>query len=210
MSMSVAISTDSITVKSHYDRSRSSAGLSPGIDYPILRTQRFQFRPFVLADVAPLVAIADKHRIADSAVGVPHPGTVEFARMCVSSHPTPWTSPRALQWAAIDLGDRQLKGYAGLDKIDVDHKQAELRFWAACGLACNGYATEWSAAMLEFAMKQLGMSRVYALQLARHRLAGRVLASVGMQQEGHLRKRIYKEGMLEDVICWAIVRERLH
>lgn len=95
MSMSVAISTDSITVKSHYDRSRSSAGLSSGIDYPILRTQRFQFRPFVLADIALLVAIADEHRIADSTVGVPHPGTVEFARMCVSSHPTPWTSPRA-------------------------------------------------------------------------------------------------------------------
>ncbi len=210
MSTSVAISADQTTVNTHHDPNRSSAALSSGIDYPILRTQRFQFRPFVLADIAPLVAIANEHRIADSTVGVPHPGTVEFARMCVSSHATQWTSPRALQWAAVDIGDRQIKGYAGLDKIDVDQSQVELRFWAACGVTRNGYATEWCAAMLEFAMKRLGLSRIYALQLARHRLAGGILASIGMQQEGHLRKRIYKEGMLEDVICWAIVSERLH
>jgi len=133
--MSGAILTDQSTVKSHHGLNKSLAALSSSFDYPVLRTQRFEFRPFVLSDIAQLIAIANEHRITESAVGVPHPGTVEFARMCVSSHPTPWRSPRALQWAAVDIG---------------------------------------------------------------------------MQQEGHLRKRIYKEGMLEKVICWAIVRERLH
>jgi hypothetical protein len=49
--------------------------------------------------------------------------------MCVSSHPSAWTSPRALQWAAVDIGEEQIKGYAGPDKIDMVRAQVELRFW---------------------------------------------------------------------------------
>ncbi len=210
MSMSVAISADRSTAKPHGGANNASVALSSGIDYPVLRTRRFRFRPFVLADIAQLVAVAHEHRVADSAVGVPHPCTVEFARMCVSSHPSASTSPRALHWAAVKMGEERIKGYAGLDKIDMDRTQAELRFWVGCGVARHAYATEWCSAILKFAMTHLGMNRIYALQLARHPLAGRVLAALGMRQEGHLRKRIYKEGMLEDVICWGIVRDGLH
>jgi len=39
-------------------------------------------------------------------------------------------------------------------------------------------------------------------------LAGRVLAAVGMQREGVVRKRIYKGGQFEDVFCWAIARRQ--
>ena len=59
---------------------------------------------------------------------------------------------------------------------------------------------------MKFAMTDLNLNRIYALQLGRHPLAGRVLAAVGMQREGLLRKRIYKGGLVEDVVCWAIAR----
>lgn len=207
MSMSVSMAADQSTVKPQRGVNNSSTALSSGIDYPVLRTRRFQFRPFVLADIAHLATLANEHRVADSAVGVPHPCTVEFARMCVSSNPNAWANPQALHWAAVEIGEQRIRGYAGLDKIDIERSQVELRFWVGCGVARNGYAAEWCAAILEFAMTHLGMNRIYALQLERHPLAGRVLAALGMQQEAHLRKRIYREGMLEDVTCWAIVRD---
>jgi RimJ/RimL family protein N-acetyltransferase len=50
------------------------------------------------------------------------------------------------------------------------------------------------------------MNRVYALQLDRHPLAGRVLSAIGMKREGLVRKRILKEGLVEDVVCWATLR----
>ena len=97
-------------------------------------------------------------------------------------------------------------GYAGLNNIDTERGQAELRFWVGCGVERKSYAVEWSAAIVEFALIGLNMNRIYALQLGRHPLAARVLAAIGMQREGLVRKRIYKEGLVEDVVCWAIER----
>lgn len=61
----------------------------------------------------------------------------------------------------------------GLSKIDIERKQAELRFWVGCGAQRKEYATEWCAAVLQFASTRLDMARVYALQIARHPPAGR-------------------------------------
>jgi len=160
----------------------------------------------MLSDIGPLTALAGKHRVADTSIGVPHPYTTEFARMWISSHSTAWEGRRALHWAALKSGDDRMVGYAGLNQIDSERGQAELRFWVGCGVERNSDAAEWSAAIVEFALTSLNLNRVYALQLARHPLAGRVLAAIGMQREGLVRKRIFKGGLMEDVVCWAILR----
>jgi ribosomal-protein-alanine N-acetyltransferase len=175
--------------------------------YPELTSARFRFRPFVFSDIQQLSALATQHRIADSTVGIPHPYTVEFARMWIASHPLQWVHHRALHWAVLEIGDvddSHILGYAGLNRIDVGRKQAELRFWVGCGGRRKEYATEWCTAILKFALDRLGMKRVYALQLARHPLAGHVLADLGMCPEGHVRKRIRKEDLIEDIVCWGI------
>jgi ribosomal-protein-alanine N-acetyltransferase len=96
--------------------------------------------------------------------------------------------------------------HAGLNVIDNERSQAELRFWVGCGVERDSDATAWSAAIVEFALTRLSMNRVYALQLGRHPLVGRVLAAVGMRREGLVRKRIFKGGQVEDVVCWEILR----
>lgn len=181
--------------------------VAPRLSYPVLTSRRFQFRPFVPADIGQLVAIAGKHRIADTTVGVPHPFTNEFARMWISSHEAAWNSGKALHWAATNVGDDQLVGYAGLNDIDDERRQAELRFWVGSGVERLGYAVEWSETIVDFALMRIDLVRIYALQLERHPLAGRALASVGMQQEGLVRKRVQKGGLVEDLICWAILKE---
>ena len=103
--------------------------------YPTLATRRFEFRPFVLSDVGRLAALAGEHRVADTTIGIPHPYTTEFARKWISSHSSAQERCLGLHWAATKLGDDRIVGYAGLDKIDAERRQAELRFWVGCG--CN-------------------------------------------------------------------------
>lgn len=205
--MPTIVSTDPAQSLSKHQETRSSSAVvtSTG-SYPTLRTRRFQFRPFVLTDIATLAALAGEHRIADTTIGVPHPYTMEFARTWISYHSAASQGRRALHWAAIRVGEERIVGYAGLNNIDTERGQAELRFWVGCGVERKSYAVEWSAAIVEFALIGLNMNRIYALQLGRHPLAARVLAAIGMQREGLVRKRIYKEGLVEDVVCWAIER----
>jgi [ribosomal protein S5]-alanine N-acetyltransferase len=174
--------------------------------YPRLSTRRFRFRPFVLADIAPFTALAGEHRIADTTIGVPHPYTAEFARMWISSHSEAWEFRRALHWAVLRIGDDRIVGYAGLHNMDIQRRQAELRFWVGCGVKRQENAAEWSKAVVEFALAELALNRVYALQLERHPLAARVLSAIGMRQEGLVRKRVHKGGLVEDIVCWAILR----
>jgi len=205
--MPSAVSTETAQSTSQYCATRSfSPAVAFDSSYPTLRTRRFQFRPFALTDIAPLAALAGEHRIADTTIGVPHPYTTEFARIWISSHSTAWKGRRGLHWAALRVGEERIVGYAGLSEIDIERRQAEMRFWVGCGVERKSDAVEWSTTIVNFALAGLNLNRVYALQLARHPLAARVLAAIGMRREGLVRKRIYKEGLVEDVICWAIER----
>lgn len=124
--------------------------------------------------------------------------------MWISSHEAEWNGRRALHWVVHEIGDdRHMLGYAGLNQIDINRHQGELRFWVGCGTERFVCAVEWSEAIVSHAMSALGLTRVYALQLARHRLAGRVLATIGMRRDGLLRKRVDTEGLLEDLCCWS-------
>jgi ribosomal-protein-alanine N-acetyltransferase len=205
---------DPISDTPHTSHSQSAnnspVALSSETDYPRLVTRRFEFRRFMLSDVGRLATIAGEHRVADTTIGIPHPYTTEFARMWISSHSSAQERCLGLHWAALNLGDDRIVGYVGLDKIDVERRQAELRFWVGCGVQRARDAIEWSKAIVDYALSRLNMQRIYALQLARHRLAGRVLATIGMRQEGLVRKRICNGGLMEDLVCWATLRHDWH
>jgi ribosomal-protein-alanine N-acetyltransferase len=205
--MPTAVSSQSAHKTSSHRAPSNSASICTSSDpYPRLSTRRFRFRPFSLADIAQFAALAGEHRIADTTIGVPHPYTAEFARMWISTHSEAWEARRALHWAAIRIGEDQIVGYAGLHNIDIQKRQAELRFWVGCGVKRHENATDWSEAVVKFALTELALNRVYALQLERHPLAARVLSTIGMQQEGLVRKRVHKGGLVEDIVCWAILR----
>jgi RimJ/RimL family protein N-acetyltransferase len=150
--------------------------------------------------------LACEHHILNTIIGVPHPYTTEFARMWILSHATAWEDRRSLRWAALKIGDDRIVGYAGPDRIDVERRQAELRFWVRCRVNRNSDPAEWCAAIVELALIGLNLNRLYALQLERHPLAGCVLATIGMHRERLVRKRIFKGGLVEDVVCWATLK----
>ena len=207
VAMRTSESTESAKSTSKYAPTKSlRGGLTSYSSYPTLSTRRFRFRPFALTDIGPLAALVGEHRVAGMSIGIPHPYTMEFARMWISSHSAEWEVRRALHWAALRDGDDRIAGYAGLNNIDTERGQAELRFWVGCGVERRRDAVEWSAAVVEFALTALNLNRIYALQLGRHPLAGRVLSDIGMQREGLVLNRIRKGGLVEDVVCWAIVR----
>jgi RimJ/RimL family protein N-acetyltransferase len=161
-----------------------------------------------LADIQKLVSLAGEHRVADTTIGIPHPYTPAFARMWILTHADSWEKGDALHWAVRGHADEEICGYAGLSRIDWLRSQAELRFWVGAGVSHTRDAVEWATAIISFAFSRLNASRVYALQLLRHHSAGKVLSSVGMRQDGVVRKRLNAGGLSEDAACWSISSRR--
>jgi RimJ/RimL family protein N-acetyltransferase len=141
-----------------------------------------------------------------TSIGLIHPATVEFGQLC--GYGTVATeTPAAFHWAATMIGEDEVAGYAGLNRIDVASRQGELRILVGTGNKNSGYAIEWAVAILRWALVGADFGRVYALQLTRHPIAGQVLSTVGMLPEAMLRKRLHHDGPFEDVVCWSITKE---
>ena len=71
----------------------------------------------------------------------------------------------------------------------------------------HGYATEAAHSVLAFGFQHLGLNRICAYHLVRNLASGRVLAKIGMRQEGLLRQGVKKGEVFEDVVLMAVLRE---
>jgi|SRR5450759_1791887 len=61
-------------------------------------------------------------------------------------------------------------------------------------------------AVVTFGFGKLSLQRIYAQHFARNPASGRVMAKVGMQLEGTLRRHIYRWDQPEDVEAWGLLR----
>ena len=77
--MPIAISVGPAARILKYPRTRSASVVVPSDgSYPTLSSRRFQFRPLMLTDIAPLAALSSEHRIADIGRSVAHDERVEI------------------------------------------------------------------------------------------------------------------------------------
>ena len=164
---------------------------------PALGVDGFHLRPMAPADVG---------KLTGAAIGVPHPYLDELGRDLLAAPVGGTRAPCALYWTATRIGDARILGYAGLNAIDRARRQAELCFLSG-GSNAGDHAVAWCEAVVAYAMAGLELQRVYALQLVRHPPAEDVLEGLGMQPEGFLRRRMRREGLVEDVVCWRILSQ---
>lgn len=164
-----------------------------------IRTARLQLRPFRPADADAFAALAGAFEVADTMISIPHPLPPGFAAAWVGH-------PRPARFAVCESGTGLLVGSAELRDIDPEHAQAELSFWVGRPYWGRGYAAEAGAALLRHGFGPLGLNRIYAFHMARNPASGRVLARLGMRQEGVLRQRVRRWGRFEDVLAYAVLR----
>lgn len=180
-----------------------------------LTTERLLLRPFVVGDAPRFAELAGAPRIAAAMISVPHPMSLDIACAEIARCQDDCTSGRAVTFA-ITLRHRtdQCIGLVALRHIDRDHDEGELSFWIAESEEGRGYVTEAARAALEYAFQALRLNRVCAYHLATNSASGRVLARLGMKQEGRLRGRVRKAGAYHDVWLWALLKaewkERSH
>jgi RimJ/RimL family protein N-acetyltransferase len=111
-----------------------------------------------------------------------------------------------IEWTTCRSVDGRVVGYGCLHPADGAGRHAQAQFWIIRSVdeSPHGEAAECARAILQFALGRLRFERVFALQLVRQPRMARILAASGMAEEGVLRKRLYGDGLMEDVSCWGI------
>ena len=176
-------------------------------EHPTIATARLSLRPWAPADVAALCQLAGRREIADTMISVPHPFTEEYASAWIASHADAWEKGLALHWAITLAASGTAVGAAELRAIDREHHHGELSFWIGVPWWGQGLVTEAGQAVLRFGFGQLQLNRIYAFHMVRNPASGRVLAKLGLREEGLLRQCVQKWGRFEDVVVRAILRD---
>lgn len=172
---------------------------------PTLLTARLTLGPLQAADVPALVALAGAFEIADTTATIPHPYAEADAYAFLAVDAAEHAAGTALRFAVRE-GGAALVGVVGLQQIDRERSRAELGYWIGVPWWGRGYASEAAAATVRYGFDELGLHKIHAHYLVRNPASGKVLARIGMREEGLLRDEVLKWGRYEDVIVCGMLR----
>lgn len=179
---------------------------APSIVPPTLMTPRLVLRPYRVADAEEVARLAGHEKIAATTSNIPHPYSVDAAVEWINSQTEKNQSGTSVN-LRISLRDTDGQvGGIGL-VLHPSHHRAELGYWIAVPHWNNGYATEASAAMLDYGFNTLNLNRIYAMYFAENVASGRVMQKLGMTHEGCMRKHTLKDGRFLDVERYGILRD---
>lgn len=172
-------------------------------------------RPWALRDIDALPALANDPAVAANLRDAfPHPYT--------RAHATEWVAygvsyvGEPLDFA-ITLGPAEapapdtLVGAIHVKALDDVHRYtAGIGYWVGRRYWGRGVATRAVRAIVRYGFDTLGMVRLQAEVYAWNAASARVLEKAGFVREARLRRHVYKDGRLDDLLLYARVREEPH
>lgn len=165
----------------------------------VLHTNRLILRPCVPEDLDDLFALYSNDEVAFYAL--PGPATRSgVERGLVQPRPLIEGIRFCAELDGKVIGDIILE-FEARDVI------ANLGFAIAHDCWGQGFATEATRAVVDFAFRELGVAKVFARADPRNVGSIRVLEKLGMQKEAHLRSHVVRRGERCDRVWYGILRD---
>ena len=133
-------------------------------------------------------------------------GNIEDTRKHLRTSATAWKEGKAFQWVILRKEDDQLLGAVG---VRVDGHKVELGYVLARRFWGKGYMTETVRAVVNWALKEKEVYRIWAVCDVENQASARVMEKVGMQCEGILHRWTMHPNRSDeprDCYCYAITK----
>ena len=169
------------------------------VPLPNLTTLRLRLRPFSGSDADRVAELANDSALSKNLRSFEYPYSLQDAQQWLDELPAEWEQGKSAVFA-VCLREKadppptegcSLVGAIGV-VLDSQSNRGELGYWIGRNYWGQGYATEASRSVLDFAFGQLGLNKVVAECLTRNPASSAVLKKVGMEQEGFLAKHFRK------------------
>ena len=173
----------------------------------LIRTSRFVLRPFEKRDAAAF-ACAVRETAAAGDAWLAWGGETyseQEAREWFRSAAVGHTTGANLEYGIFSLADDAFLGGAGLNRIDPDHRVANLGYWVRPTCRRQGVAHESARALAEHAFVGLGLQRVeIVVATANHASIG-VARKMGARLECVAQNRLRINGQPVSAYVFALI-----
>ena len=173
---------------------------------PTLETERLLLRPFRLTDAPEVTLLAGDRDVASTTRLIPHPYPAGLAEKWIQTLPDLYQRQELVNFCITEKENGAVIGSIGLILSAAD-EHGELGYWIGKPFWNNGYCTEAAYAVLTYGFRTLKLHRVFAKYMTRNPASGRVMAKLGMQQEGLFRQHRKKWNVYEDMIVCGILKD---
>ncbi|MBN2444004.1 MAG: GNAT family N-acetyltransferase [Spirochaetales bacterium] len=171
----------------------------------ILETKRLILRPFTVDDAALVQKFAGDFSVADTTLNIPYPYEDGIAEEWISTHQDKYESGELINYAITLKPQNDIIGAIGLT-VTKEFNRAELGYWIGKPYWNQGYCTEASIALIDYAFKNHNLHKITANHFSRNPASGKVMQKTGMKLEGTLREHVKKWDKMEDLIMYGILK----
>ena len=169
-------------------------------------TPRLRLRRPAPDDAADVFAgYAQDPAVTKSLMWCPH-GSLDTVRDFLEGRDAAWAAGPAFAWAIAAREDGQV---LGMVEVPMEGHRAEVGYLLARAAWGRGLVTEAVRAVVEWALAERDIYRVWAVCDIENQASARVLEKVGMQREGVLRRRSILPNVSDvprDCWCYAKVK----
>ncbi|MBE5787089.1 MAG: GNAT family N-acetyltransferase [Clostridiales bacterium] len=171
---------------------------------PELETERLRLRPLRMSDARDMYAYARDPQVSRHVLWDAHENlgqSRQFLRASIRQYRMGMPGSFAIE---LKSSGRMI-GTIGFMWVNAEHRSAEVGYSLGREYWNKGLMTEALRAVIGFGFDTMRLHRIEAQHDVANPASGRVMAHVGMVQEGILRHRVMNKGKYVDVAVYAIL-----
>ena len=175
--------------------------------FPGLETERLALRRLGVTDAPALFDMLSHPDVARFTARKPLKSvsdSIELLRRVGLDYAT----RRSIRWGVLRQGEDAIVATVGLHDWDRYHRHIAIGFDVHREAWGEGIGSEVVTAVCAYAFDHLGVHRVEAHVMKGNQSSQKLLERVGFEQEGVLRKRMYKDGLQHDLLAYSLVIHR--
>ncbi len=152
------------------------------------------------ADLNDIARLANNFTIAQMTANLPFPYTLEHASTWLD-----YVEATQNEHVFAITGSNKFMGVVGLVH-EPEHARAELGYWLGAPYWNKQVMTAAAALTVGYAFSMLDIQKIYSRCFKPNKASARVLEKSGFVLEGCLRAHHIRMGVVQDVLCYGLLR----
>lgn len=173
----------------------------------LIETDRLILRRFMYSDLDDML----EHWISLTEVqknyGEPVYTTIDETMNLLDKWISSYDKEDFYRWAIISKESGLNIGQIAFYKVNSKNQYVDVEYCIGKEYWGNGYATEALKGVINFVFNKMNFNRVQAFHRSKNITSGRVLEKAGMKYEGRLKQYVLHNGVFDDCIMYAILKE---
>ncbi|WP_333809751.1 GNAT family N-acetyltransferase [Flavobacterium sp.] len=173
--------------------------------FPILESERLQFRRLTDADAPEIFALRSNPEIMKY---IPRPlaTTIEDALAHIKLINEKIDENIDINWAVTEKGNDKCIGLMGFYRTQPENFRTELGYMISPEHKGKGYVTEAVKTLLDFAFNTLNFHSIEAVIDSRHIASERVLQKNGFEKEAHFKENFFYNNEFTDTVIYSLLK----